>query len=146
MILLKNKLGADKILSVYWFAIFFMVAAGILTMMYVFYNTPFDVREIESDILTMKIAECISKQGVLDSQWIENSERIVQATCQTEQECQKIIGTKLVSIVSGIKNDLKISNVDESLKQSGVAENFECLVLQIATHESSMRHCAEFQK
>ena len=154
MISLKNKIGADKILSVYWFAILFIIAAGILAMVYVFYNSPFDVRQIEAEILSSRVAECISHQGILDSKWVsgnaENSNSLTEiqgtiGTCQTEQECQKIIGTKLVFIVSSVKNDLGIQNIDESVKQEGVAENFECLVLQIATQESSLHHCTNFK-
>ena len=147
---LKNKIGADKILSVYWFAILFIIAAGILAMIYVFYNSPFDVRQIEAEVLSSKVAECISHQGILDSKWIsgnlETGNLQISGTCQTEQECQKVIGKKIVSVVSGIKNDLGILDIDGSVKQSGVAENFECLVLQIATQESTLRHCVEFQK
>ncbi len=146
----QNKNGADKILSIYWFAILFIIATGIFAMVYVFYKTPFDVRGIESEILASRIAECVSQQGKIDSQWIsENPEAAdlqIFGSCQTEQECQKIIGTKLVSIVSSVKSDTGILNIDESVKQEEIAENFECLVLQIATQESSLRHCVEFQK
>src|SRR3989344_2410676 len=107
-----NKKGADKILSVYWFAILFIIAAGILAMVYVFYNSPFDVRQIEGEILASRIASCISHQGKIDSKGIsENvgtSDLQISETCQTEQECQRIIGTKLIQIVSSVKNDLGI--------------------------------------
>ena len=145
MIFIKNRMGADKILSIYWFAILFIISIGVFSMVYVFYKTPFDVREIEAEILSSKIAECISQQGKLDSKWISENQGTTDlqtlGTCQTEQECQKIIGAKIVSIVNSVKNDLGISNIDESVKQEGVAENFECLILEIAMQESSLQHC-----
>ncbi len=69
-----NRKGADKILSVYWFAVLFLVASGVFGMVYVFYKYPFDVREMEGQIITNRISECISHQGVLASEWIDNSD------------------------------------------------------------------------
>ena len=68
---LNSKTGADKVLSIYWFAILFIISIGIFSMVYVFYKTPFDVRGIESEILASKVAECISQQGRLDSEWLD---------------------------------------------------------------------------
>lgn len=59
----KNKKGGDKLLSMYWFAIIFIVSFGIFAMVYVFYSAPYDVRSIESEILSNKIADCFSRQG-----------------------------------------------------------------------------------
>lgn len=62
-----NKRGTDKLLSIYWFVILTLIAGGVFAMVYVFYGSPYDVREIESEILAERIADCISKQGVIDS-------------------------------------------------------------------------------
>ena len=72
MKLIKNKTGADKILSVYWFAMLFIIASGIFAIVYVFYFYPFDVREIETAVLTNRIAECVSNQGILNNDFISN--------------------------------------------------------------------------
>lgn len=60
-----NKRGTDKILSVYWFAILFLVAAGIVYMVAVFYGQPYDVRDVEINILINKIANCFAEGGRL---------------------------------------------------------------------------------
>ena len=139
--LFRNKIGADKILSVYWFAILFIIATGIFAMVYVFYKTPFDVRGIEAETLASKVAECISKQGEISSEWIKGQQIATDmVSCSTEQECQKITGAKLVGVIGGIKNQLA-QDIDDSVKKEGVAENFECLILEIAMHESSLQHC-----
>ena len=57
--LFADKKG-DKILSIYWFAILVIVAVGIVAMVVVFYGKPYDVRQEESGILTMKISDCLS--------------------------------------------------------------------------------------
>lgn len=60
--IIRNKAG-DKILSVYWFAILIIVAGGLFGMVYVFYGTPYDVREIETKLMIDKIADCVSYAG-----------------------------------------------------------------------------------
>ncbi len=64
-----NKLGTDKILSMYWFIILTLVAGGIFAMVYNFYGAPYDVRNIESEILAEKIADCISRGAIIDSEF-----------------------------------------------------------------------------
>lgn len=64
-----NKRGTDKILSIYWFVILTLIAGGVFAMVYVFYGAPYDVREIESEILAEKIANCISSEGIIDSEF-----------------------------------------------------------------------------
>lgn len=59
----KDKKGTDKLLSLYWFAIILIVSFGIFAMVYVFYSAPYEIREMESEILSNKIADCFSRQG-----------------------------------------------------------------------------------
>ena len=54
-----------KVLSVYWFAILVIIAGGVFAMVYLFYHQPYDVRELEADILAQKVAACISEKGML---------------------------------------------------------------------------------
>jgi len=62
-----NKKATEKILSVYWFAILIIVAGGVFAMVYTFYHQPYDVREIEANLMINKVADCLSKGGKLDS-------------------------------------------------------------------------------
>ena len=71
MNLIKNKKG-DKTLSVYWFLILLIVAGGIFAMVYVFYGTPYDVRGVETRILTNQIADCISYEGKINANLISD--------------------------------------------------------------------------
>ena len=61
----KNKKGSSKIMSVYWFAILVIVAGTIVYMVSIFYGSPYDVREIEANILINKVAGCLSENGKL---------------------------------------------------------------------------------
>lgn len=73
----ENKKGADKIISVYWFVILFIVAAAIVYMVSSFYGKPYEVRQIEAGLLADKAAECVSyagylKEGILIQTFREN--------------------------------------------------------------------------
>ena len=65
--ILKNK-KADKIISVYWFAILFIVAGAIVYMVISFYGGPYDIREAEVYALTNKAARCLSDVGYLEEE------------------------------------------------------------------------------
>ena len=57
----------NKLISIYWFVILMLVAGGIFAMVSIFYNAPYDVREIEADLLAEKIADCIYFGGEANS-------------------------------------------------------------------------------
>lgn len=85
----KNKKGAEKIISVYWFAILFIVAGAMVYMVSSFYGKPYDVREIEAGLLSDKAAECFSyagylKEGVLVQTFRENFLENCGITFETE--------------------------------------------------------------
>lgn len=65
-LLLKEKKGAEKYLSFYWFFILMLIALGIFIMAYNYYGAPYDIRKVESEILVNKIADCISNQGKIN--------------------------------------------------------------------------------
>ena len=62
----KNKKGSDKIISIYWFVILGIIAGGVVAMVHVFYSSPYDVREVEANVLAMKVANCIEQGGKMD--------------------------------------------------------------------------------
>jgi len=85
MSLIKNKKG-DKIISVYWFAILIIVAGGIFGMVYIFYGAPYDVREIEANVLTNQIADCVSYAGRINIDLISKG----QAVSKTGEDFLKL--------------------------------------------------------
>ncbi len=60
-----NKKGGNKIITLYWFVILIIVAGGVFAMVYSFYYHPYDVRELEGEIMLNHIADCLSSQGNL---------------------------------------------------------------------------------
>ncbi len=67
-----NNKGTEQVLSVYWFAILIIVAVGVSAMVFTFYGHPYDVRELEANILMNKIADCVSKEGIIPKQITQN--------------------------------------------------------------------------
>lgn len=63
-----NKKAGSKILTMYWFVILIIIAGGIFAMVYSFYHHPYDVRELEAEIMINHIADCLSSQGNLTSE------------------------------------------------------------------------------
>jgi len=75
-----SKKGAE-FLSVYWFAIIFIVAAAIVYMVSSFYGKPYDVREIEANLLTDKIADCLSSDGYINENWRDINDENLNNEC-----------------------------------------------------------------
>ena len=61
MSLLKNKKADERYLSPWMFAIWALVGIFIVAGVLMFYNAQGDVRELEADILNIRIFDCISK-------------------------------------------------------------------------------------
>jgi hypothetical protein len=61
-----NKKGGEKVIAVYWFAILFIIAAAVVYMAAIFYGAPYDIRELETTLLSDKVADCLVNGGYLD--------------------------------------------------------------------------------
>jgi hypothetical protein len=68
--IIREKKGADKYLSFYWFFILMLIALGVFIMSYNYYGAPYDIREVESELLANKLANCISNQGKINPDFL----------------------------------------------------------------------------
>jgi len=82
-----NKRGVEQVISVYWFAILIIVAVGVSAMVFTFYSHPYDVREVEANILMNKIADCISEMGTINPLLIDS-----QGVIKKDLDLTKICG------------------------------------------------------
>lgn len=87
-----NKKGTDKLISVYWFAILFIVAAAIAYMVLSFYGEPYDARKLEANALTNQIADCLSEAGYLKEGILEKIETDLSETCNLNFEVEDYKG------------------------------------------------------
>ena len=89
-----NKKGGSKILSIYWFVIILIVAGGIFGMVYSFYNHPYDVREVEANLLINHVADCFSSGGELVGGWQQISQDNLLEKCNINLNVEDIYGWK----------------------------------------------------
>lgn len=83
----------DKIISVYWFAILFIVAGAVVYMAYSFYGEPYNVRYAEAEKLVDKVVECFLDGVHLDESFREEgfSENFLD-NCNLNFETEAIYG------------------------------------------------------
>jgi hypothetical protein len=86
---MKNRKGADKLISVYWFAILFIVAAAIVYMVLSFYGEPYDARKLEANALTNQVADCLSEAGYLKEGILERMETNLLEACDLNFEVEE---------------------------------------------------------
>ncbi len=88
---MKNKRG-DKIISVYWFVILFLVAGAIVYMAALFYGAPYDARDVESEILTNHIADCLSQGGYLKENILDSIQNNFLEECDLNFAVEDVYG------------------------------------------------------
>lgn len=106
------KKGTEKILSIYWFIILFIVAGAIVYMTTIFYGEPYDVRQIEANILVNKIVDCLSdgenlRQDAADENFRDNFLENCNLNFNSEEmweEEQYYIEIKDLDIIKGNVN------------------------------------------
>lgn len=59
----KGKRGSDTTISVYWFAILVIISGAVIYMVGIIYGQPYDVREVEAEILASNVADCAFKDS-----------------------------------------------------------------------------------
>lgn len=79
--IINNKIGDERILSLYWFIVFIIVAIAIVSAVLIFYSHPVDVRGAEASILTDKVIDCLVDNGNLNSGKLDEAEKNLEAAC-----------------------------------------------------------------
>ena len=125
----KNKRGMEKIVSIYWFAILIIVAGGIIYMVSIFYGDPYDVRAIESGILTDNIAECLSENGKLkyplDDSLKGNFASLCHLNLKTNEERQEYyLEISFYDFKTNQKLPLEIGEGNINLKKSNALSRY----------------------
>ena len=70
--LLRNKIGGEKLLSIWWILTLVMVALVIAWGVASFYSAEVDVKKIEAEILANRISDCFFEQGLLIDNLLKN--------------------------------------------------------------------------
>jgi len=154
-----NKKGGEKLISLYWFLIIILIASGIYLMSHAFYHTPYDVREIEANILAEKTADCLVKGGemnpnLINEQGIFRDEFLdifmkecslsfaVQQEWDVEQyylEVNIFNGDNLGTSVFDIKEGNPNWKPDCTLKEKGYKRLVSCVEKKFYTMDKSQK-------
>ncbi len=67
-----NKIGGEKLLSIWWFLVLGIVGLGIVGGVFIFYSAGVDIREIEANVLSEEIINCLTGQGYVNDALFEN--------------------------------------------------------------------------
>jgi len=62
---MKNKKADERVLSIYLFIIYVIVAIGIVSGVLLFYGSGLDIRKVEASVLSDKVIDCLVEQGRL---------------------------------------------------------------------------------
>ena len=118
--LIKNKKGADKIISVYWFAILFIVSAAMVYMVFLFYGGLYDIRDVEAGILINQMADCVAEGGYIKSGILDGPK------LTKENFLQKCGLTFAVEDTNEWSDDQFYVNISfENFKEGSVVDSFE---------------------
>ena len=67
MKMLKNKRGSSGLLFLYWIAVMTLFAIDFYWVVASFYGAPYDIREVEANLLINRVADCVSYGGRINS-------------------------------------------------------------------------------
>lgn len=124
---IKNRKATDKVMSVYWFTILFIVAAAVVYMVFSFYGEPYDIRELETKALANHIADCFSEGGYLKEGILNKIKEDFFGECNLNFDTEDVYGWKeqeqyYVEVnfleFSSEQNILQIAEGNQKLKES----------------------------
>lgn len=71
--LLTDKKGVEKLISVWWFFVLFIIGLGIVFGVMIYYSAETVVKKIEAESLYQRIFDCLVNNGYLNQRIFENS-------------------------------------------------------------------------
>jgi len=108
--LIKNKRAGEEIYSLVWFSVWIVVWLVVIIGVLKFYSLNIDVKQVEADILSEKILDCINENGVLIDDFFKEDfgELGIFNKCGLNQEIMKedfyfkiVLDTTPKKIISG---------------------------------------------
>ena len=76
-----NRKGDERVLSMYWFILFIIVAVAIVSAVLIFYSYLLDVRATEASILSDRVVDCLSDNGILNSVKLDEAVNSIEGAC-----------------------------------------------------------------
>lgn len=67
-----NKKAVEKMISVWWFFVLFVIAMGIVLGVMVYYSSETVVKKVEAESLNQRVFDCITDKGYLNKKVFES--------------------------------------------------------------------------
>jgi len=83
--LIFDKRGSEKLFSIWWLFVLIIVGIGIIAGVYIFYSAEVNIKEVEAELLSNKLMDCIVEQGFLIEDIFEKNFDISKK-CSINQE------------------------------------------------------------
>ncbi len=101
--MIKNKKAGERVLSIYLFIIYIIVAIGIVSGVLLVYGSGLDVREAEAGILSDRVIDCLTEQGVLNESVFDKNFNLLEFCNFDFSEEEYGVGIELSDFNSGEK-------------------------------------------
>ena len=133
------KKGDEKLLSIWMFIIWFIIAFAIVSGVWIFYSAKIDIKELQAQALSNRLSDCIADKGINN---LADKEKIF-SECRINKNFNNfyfridiydsISSTKIKSISAG-DPDLELQY---NLREKSSAENFaRCSEDKIVVYDS----------
>lgn len=132
-----NKLGGEKLLSIWWFIVLTLIAVSIFIGVAMYSSTSVNINEIEADILAEKIISCISESGNLKSDIFLSNNNIIE-------QCN--INPALFMKDSYYYLNVSIFNFTNAVYHSSFGDHsfeYDCAVLSKVTANNNYPKCVK---
>ena len=120
---IKNKHGAEKIISIYWFAILIIIAGSVVAMVSLFYGMPYDVREQEANIMINQVSNCLSENGKLN-QKLFSEDKTFNENFNLKEECSLIFETEFENSIGEYFLEADFYNLNNGPKGVSQRDDF----------------------
>ena len=121
--IIKNKRGAEKIISIYWFAILIIIAGSVVAMVSLFYGMPYDVREQEANIMINQVSNCLSENGKLN-QKLFSEDKTFNENFNLKEECSLIFETEFENSIGEYFLEADFYNLNNGPKGVSQRDDF----------------------
>jgi len=101
-----NRKGDERVLSLYWFVIFIIIAAAVTGGTYLFFSHPIDVREVEVSMLADRVIDCFVERGRL------NEELLGEISSENfEERCGLVFGDSFEGYKGDVQYYVEVSSL-----------------------------------
>ena len=112
----------EKIFSIWWFFILIVVGIGVVSAIFLFYSADVDIRGVEVSILSESLENCITHQGIL-------SEEVLEEEFDVFKECglnKEIFGKRSDFYFNIVFKDKEGKTIRNNLYGGDVSLKKEC--------------------